>query len=68
MFACLCIARGAQGQGTGAGAGVALLTQYTIRADPNYDCGLLEAGGEERPALATWCGLTEFDANGLLPR
>lgn len=45
---------------TGVGAGVALFTQYTINADPNFDCGLREATGEERNAFGVWCGLQEF--------
>jgi hypothetical protein len=31
--------------------GVGLFTQYTVTADPNYDCGLREADGSERPAF-----------------
>ena len=34
--------------------GVGLLTHYTVYADPNYDCGLLEPGGAQRPAFAAW--------------
>jgi hypothetical protein len=34
--------------------GVGLLTQYTLQADPNYDCGLLEPDGAARPAFAAW--------------
>ena len=30
--------------------GVGLFTQYTVTADPGYDCGLLEADGRPRPA------------------
>ena len=48
-------------RGTGVGAGVALFTQYTLNADPNFDDGLREANGVERPAFATWCGLLELD-------
>jgi hypothetical protein len=52
---------------TGVGAGVALFTQYTIRADPNFDSGLREAGGEERKAFGVWCALQEFDPHDPLP-
>jgi hypothetical protein len=31
--------------------GVGLFTQYTVTADPGYDCGLREADGTERPAF-----------------
>ncbi len=31
--------------------GVGLFTQYTVTADPNYDCGLREADGGARPAF-----------------
>ena len=31
--------------------GVGLFTQYTVTADPNYDCGLREADGRARPAF-----------------
>jgi hypothetical protein len=41
------------------GAGVAMLTQYTISADPNYDCGLLESNGAWRPAFDAWAALPE---------
>ena len=34
--------------------GVGLMTQYTVCADPNYDCGLREPGGAARPAFAAW--------------
>jgi hypothetical protein len=46
---------------TGVGAGVALHTQYTLLADPNFDDGLREANGDERPSFATWCRLLELD-------
>ncbi len=46
---------------TGVGAGVALYTQYTLNADVNFDDGLREANGVERPSFATWCGLLELD-------
>lgn len=52
---------------TGVGAGVALFTQYTLNADPNFDCGLREASGAERPAFPVWCGLEEFDPHDPLP-
>ena len=37
-------------------AGVAMLAQYLLYADPNFDCGLLEAAPStvQRPAYATW--------------
>jgi hypothetical protein len=37
-------------------AGVAMLAQYLLYADPNYDCGLLEPAPStvKRPAYATW--------------
>src|SRR3954454_22240843 len=40
----------------GGGAGVAMLAQYLLYADPNYDCGLLEPTPStvKRPAYATW--------------
>jgi hypothetical protein len=31
--------------------GVGLFTQYTVTADPDYDCGLREADGAARPAF-----------------
>jgi hypothetical protein len=34
--------------------GVGLFTQYTVYADPGYDCGLLEADGTIRPAFRAW--------------
>jgi len=35
---------------------VAMLAQYLLYADPNYDCGLLEAAPStvKRPAYAVW--------------
>ena len=36
--------------------GVGLFTQYTVHADPNYDCGLLEPDGGMRPAFGAWVG------------
>jgi hypothetical protein len=43
------------------GAGVELLTQYTLIADPNYDCGLREPTDGVRPAFETWCGFAIRD-------
>jgi len=37
------------------GGGLTLLTQYTAMADPNYDCGLRDPDGSERPAFGAWC-------------
>jgi len=34
--------------------GVGLFTQYTVHADPGYDCGLVETDGTPRPALDAW--------------
>jgi hypothetical protein len=34
--------------------GVGLFTQYTVTADPNYDCGLRDADGGARPAFAAF--------------
>ena len=34
--------------------GVGLFTQYTVYADPEYDCGLLEPDGTMRPAFRAW--------------
>ena len=34
--------------------GVGLFTQYTVYADPDYDCGLLDADGTRRPAFDAW--------------
>ena len=31
--------------------GIGLFTQYTVTADPAYDCGLREADGGARPAF-----------------
>jgi Cellulase (glycosyl hydrolase family 5) len=36
--------------------GVGLFTQYTVYADPGYDCGLVETDGTRRPALDAWIG------------
>jgi hypothetical protein len=40
----------------GAGAGVAMLAQYLLYADPNYDCGLLDPfpSRVKRPAYEAW--------------
>jgi hypothetical protein len=34
--------------------GLGLHTQYTVQADPNYDCGLREADGAPRPAFGAY--------------
>jgi hypothetical protein len=34
--------------------GVGLFTQYTVHADPAYDCGLREPDGAARPAYGVW--------------
>jgi hypothetical protein len=34
--------------------GIGLFTQYTVYADPHYDCGLRDADGGARPAFAAW--------------
>jgi Cellulase (glycosyl hydrolase family 5) len=34
--------------------GVGLFTQYTVYADPDYDCGLLDPDGTMRPAFGAW--------------
>jgi hypothetical protein len=34
--------------------GVGLFVQYTVTADPDYDCGLREADGRARPAFETF--------------
>jgi hypothetical protein len=41
---------------TAAGTGVAMLAQYLLYADPNFDCGLLDPypSTVERPAYAAW--------------
>jgi hypothetical protein len=36
--------------------GVGLFTQYTVHADPGYDCGLLEPDGTKRPSFDAWVG------------
>jgi hypothetical protein len=40
----------------GGGAGVAMLAQYLLYGDPNFDCGLLEPAPStvKRPAYSTW--------------
>ena len=42
--------------GAAAGAGVAMLAQYLIHSDPNFDCGLIDPypSRVERPAYAAW--------------
>jgi hypothetical protein len=47
------ILRGALARYDAAG-GVGLFTQYTIQADPGYDCGLREPDGQARPAYRAW--------------
>lgn len=37
-----------------AAPGVGLFTQYTVHADPGYDCGLREPDGGWRPAFDAW--------------
>jgi hypothetical protein len=47
----------------GDGAGIAMLSQYELHTDPNYDCGLCEHpdfGGATRPAFATWKSLPSY--------
>ena len=36
--------------------GVGLFTQYTVTADPGYDCGLREADGKSRPSFDAFLG------------
>ena len=55
-------------RGTGDGAGVVLFTQYTVTADPNFDCALRDVFGGARPAFDTWCSLQPFDPHDALPR
>jgi hypothetical protein len=47
----------------GEGEGVAMLAQYLLYADPNFDCGLLDPypSTEKRPAYAAW---RAFPADG----
>ena len=52
---------------TGNGAGVIMYTQYTVTADPNFDTGLREAGGDPRPVFDTFVGLKGFDPRDPLP-
>lgn len=45
---------------TGEGAGIAMVCQYLLHTDPNFDSGLCEAaeyGGARRTAYATWKAL-----------
>ena len=53
---CLQTAWNLLGAAGGGGEGVAMMTQYLLYADPNYDCGLLEPAPStvKRPAYATW--------------
>jgi hypothetical protein len=46
------------------GAGVAMLTQYTIAADVNFDAGLLDPGYGYRPALDAWASVQERGMQG----
>jgi hypothetical protein len=53
---CLQTAWNLHNTSTGGGAGVAMLAQYLLYGDPNFDCGLLEPAPAtvKRPAYATW--------------
>src|SRR4051794_33857404 len=53
---CLQTAWNLHNTGIGGGAGVAMLAQYLLYADPNFDCGLLEPAPAtvKRPSYATW--------------
>ena len=53
---CLQTAWDLHGSALGGGAGVAMLAQYLLYADVNYDCGLLEPypSTVKRPSYATW--------------
>jgi len=53
---CLRDAWALHARGGGAGAGVAMLAQYLLYADPNFDCGLLDPypSKRKRPAYAAW--------------
>jgi hypothetical protein len=45
---------------TGEGAGIAMVCQYLLHTDPNFDSGLCETpetGGAVRSAYATWKAL-----------
>ena len=46
--------------------GVAMLTQYLIRTDSNYDCGMRTLGGAARPVLQRWSDL--HTGTGTVPR
>jgi hypothetical protein len=50
-----CVRQAWQQRG-GSVAGVAMLAQYLLYADPNFDCGLLDPypSTEKRPAYAAW--------------
>ena len=39
------------------GLGIAMVGQYLLHTDPNFDSGLCEVDGSERPAYFTWAGL-----------
>jgi hypothetical protein len=47
---------------TGAGEGVAMLCQYLLYADPNFDCGLLDPwpSTTRRPAFAAWAAYPRY--------
>jgi len=51
------------------GAGVAMITQYTVAADPNFDAGLLDKVYGIRPALDAWASVRERgdQASNALP-
>jgi hypothetical protein len=53
---CLRTAWDVHSAGSGGGAGVAMLAQYLLNGDVNFDCGLLEPAPStvKRPAYATW--------------
>jgi len=53
---CLRDAWALHGPDGGAGAGVAMLAQYLLYADPNFDSGLLDPypSRRKRPAYAAW--------------
>jgi hypothetical protein len=53
---CLQTAWNLHSPATGGGEGVAMLAQYLLYADPNFDCGLLEPAPStvKRPSYATW--------------
>jgi hypothetical protein len=53
---CLQTAWDLHGAATGGGEGVAMLAQYLLYGDPNFDCGLLDPAPAtvKRPAYWTW--------------